>query len=286
MLFAVNRPATVQVVIRDEDGTPVAPDAAPAVTVTDVDGAVVDSGTASAGATDGVYSFVVGSGVTDTLGVYQVAFTYAVDGAAGVVAVPVEVVSALLFDVAELRAAYPDVADPDRFTAAAIREARDEATERFETAAGVRFSTRWSRATVYGDNTTRLILPDCDVTEVLSVVVDGVALTAGEVSALAVDPSGVIIRSSYWPLGVRNITVEYLHGYVSPPPPVKRCAMRLAVDALVISALPSRATVQSTDLGEIRYSLANPEAGRPTGDPEVDAVISMFGRNRPRVGAR
>jgi hypothetical protein len=56
------------------------------------------------------------------------------------------------------------------------------------------------------------------------------------------------------------------------------------VEALVPSALPSRALSQTTDLGEIRISVANPEAGRPTGDPEIDAVILQFGRRRPTIG--
>ena len=43
----------------------------------------------------------------------------------------------------------------------------------------------------------------------------------------------------------------------------------------------SRATVEAPDVGFFRVSVAGPD--RPTGIPEVDAVITDFGRRRPRV---
>ena len=68
----------------------------------------------------------------------------------------------------------------------------------------------------------------------------------------------------------------------APAGPVAQAAMLLAREYLVRSVLSSRATVESTDVGFFRVSVAGRD--RPTGIPEVDAVIERFGRSRPLVG--
>jgi hypothetical protein len=173
----------------------------------------------------------------------------------------------------------------ERYPSETVRNARDEATARLEEAARVAFAPRVVTETLSGDATTRLLLTNVESTVVLYLEVDDEPIDL-DADSLQVDTSGVVIRTDgeVWPRGVNNIIVQYQHGYVTTPAPVHRAAMRLALEDLVPTALPTRAMSQSTDLGEIRFSMANPEAGRPTGDPEVDAVIYLFGRNRPSVG--
>lgn len=285
-LYALNRPGTVTYTVTNEDGIPTAPTAAPSVVVTDADGVTVATGTMTAGTGTGVYTYSLPSAVRGALGTYSVLLSYTVSGIASSTTVDVEVVGSLLFDVAELRDRYPDIANASSYPSADIRSARDEATARLEQAAGVAFASRRRLVTVSGDDTSRLMLPDVEVTAVHYVEVDDDAYSGSELAALTLDPSGMLVKTdgSVWPHGVRNVVVEYDHGYATTPEPVRRAAMRLAVEALIPSAMPTRAVAQTTDLGEIRYSLANPEAGRPTGDPEVDAVIAMFGRRRPNLG--
>lgn len=296
--YARNRAGTVAFTVRNEDGTPTNPTGNVTVTVLDSSDTVVASGTATQAqgqAHDCTYALP--SGVRSTLGVYTVRFGYTLAGVQETVDVPVEVVSALLFDVADIRDRYPDVSNANRYTSSDIRAARDEATERLEEAAQVAFATRRTVQTLSGDGTSRLLLPHVMVSGIHSVTVyadttvgaDAVddAFDATELADVEIDgDAGVLKRvdGDMWPRGHQNVVVDYEHGYDTPPEPVRRAAMKLALEALVPSALPSRAMSQTTDLGEVRYMMANPEANRPTGDPEVDAAILQFGRRRPSVG--
>ena len=296
-LFARNRAGTLTFTVRTEDGTPTAPSGSVAVTVRDLAGTSVATGTASSGTGTGVFTYALPSGVRSTLGRYEVTFGYTVSSVSETVVVPVEIVGSLLFEVAEVREVYPELSDTGRYTSAEIRRARDEATARLEEAAQVSFSTRRTVETMNGDDTTRLLLPHVEVSGIYSVTIydetipgaDAIedAFDGTELADVEIDgPAGVLKRTDgdVWPRGHRNVLVDYEHGYEFPPEPVRRAAMKLAVEALVPSALPSRALSQTTDLGEIRISVANPEAGRPTGDPEIDAVILQFGRRRPTIG--
>lgn len=293
--FALNRAGTVAFTVTDEDGEPVAPAAPPSVTVTDVIGETIATGTATAGDGTGEYVYPLPSAVRGELGVYVVTFAYTVASVAQTSTVQVEVVGGLLFEIAEIREAYPELRDAQRYPSEAIRAARDEATDRLERAAQVAFATRRTVEVLSGDDTTRLVLPHVEVTAVNGVSlygdntgVDAVddEFSATQVADVEIDgPAGVLKRTDgVWPFGHQNVLVDYEHGYEQTPNPVKRAAMRLAVEALVPSSLPARALTQSTDVGDFRISVANPEAGRPTGDPEVDAVIMLFGRRRPSLG--
>jgi hypothetical protein len=285
-LYARGRAGQVRFTVRDEDGEPAAPTGPVSVDIVDADGDSVVSGTAVSGGSTGVYAFTLPADVRDVLGRYEATFTYTLSGTTYDASVPFEVVGGFLFEVADMRDRYPELDDPNRYPADVIRASRDEATSRLEQAAQVAFAPRASRAVLDGDDTTRLVLPDVEVSSVSYVEVSGVPYTDVDVAGIEADPIGVLIKTdgSVWDRGTRNIFVVYEHGYETTPAPVKRAAMKLALEDLIPSSLPSRAMTQSTDLGEIRYSMANPEAGRPTGDPEIDAVIHLFGRNRPSVG--
>lgn len=296
-LFAVNRAGTLLFTVRNEDGEPVAPSAAPTVVIRDSDGTTVGSGTSTTygSAGDHAYQFALPSAVRGTLGVYSATWSYTVGGVSSSFTETAEVVGAYLFELEELRDQYQELNSTGRYPARAIRKARDGVTGRLETAAGVAFATRRTVQTLSGDGTTTLLLPHVMVSALISVTIygddEGVdlvddALDATELADVEIrGDAGVLKRTrDVWPVGDGNIVVEYEHGYEDVPEPVRRAAMRLAVDELVPSAIPTRALSQSTDLGEVRFSVANPEAGRPTGDPEVDAVIATYGRRRPSVG--
>lgn len=285
-LYARGRAGQVRFTVRDEDGEPAAPTGSVGVEIVDADGDTVVAGSAVYGGSTGVYGYSLPADVRDYLGRYDATFTYTLTGTTYEAVVPFEVVGSFLFEVAEIRDRYPELDDANRYPADMIRQARDEATARLEQAAQVAFAPRGDRAIVDGDDTTRLLLPDVNVSSVSYVEVNDVTYTEGDMEGIEIDPSGVLVKvdGTVWDAGARNVFVVYEHGYEVTPAPVKRAAMKLALEDLIPSSLPSRAMTQSTDLGEIRYSMANPEAGRPTGDPEIDAVIHLFGRNRPSVG--
>lgn len=292
MLVALNRPSQLRIETRDYDGNLTAVTGSVTVTVTDIDGDTVGTGSASSTAT-GVYAYQLPSAVTTNLGVYEARAVYTIAGQSSSVTYEVETVGNYLFEINELRDFDVAIIAAD-YPAHKVREARDRATEVLERAAQVAFASRRKVDTLSGDNTTRLLLDDVKVTDLHSVTLYGEdngpdlpdeVLDAIEIADVEIDgDAGVLVRTDgIWPRGNRNVVVDYTHGYSFTPAPVKRAAMLLAVEHLVPSALPLRATAQATDLGDFRISLANPDAGRDTGIPEVDAVIATWGYRRPRV---
>lgn len=298
MRFALNRPAHIHIETRNYDGALTAATGNVVVTVKDADGTTVQSGNAAAaqhGHDAGVYVFDLSAiDVLDTLGTYTLTATYTVSGSQSVVDYPFEVVKAHLFEIHELRAFDPALSDDTRYTAEEIREARDLATERLEEASQVSLVRRRKAITIDGTGYSWIVLPDTEVHEVISASVydeevgadTEEGLTATEILDVEVKPEGILVRTDgkNWPLGTKNIVLDYEHGLDPTPAPFKRAAMILAVENIVRQALPYRATSQSTDLGEFRISVANPSIGRDTGIPEVDAIIQLHGRRRPVVG--
>lgn len=297
MRVALNRPAHVHIETRDYDGTLTAATGNVAVVVKDLDETIVQSGNAVAGQHGhdaGVYVFALSpSTVLDTLGVYTLTATFTVGTDAQTITIPIEVVGNHLFEIHELRAFDPALADDTRYTAEEIRIARDYATERLEEAAQVALTTRLRRIVIDGSGISSLVLPDTEVTNFISATnleeETGVDteddLTATELLDVEAKIEGILVRTdgNDWTYGVQNWIIEYEHG-IANASIWKRPAMILAVEALVRQALPYRATSQSTDLGEFRISVANPSIGRDTGIPEVDAIIHNHGRRRPVVG--
>lgn len=285
MYAAQYRPLPVLMTTRDEDGVAANNTGDVTVQVLDEYGTVVASGTApnAAGNGTGEHTYTPPTSVTNALGTYTVRFTYVLSGTTYRVEVPYVVYGAHLFEISELRETAPELASAGDYPAREIRRARDAATEYLERAAGVAFSARSRTFTVDGTGTSTILLPVGQVNAVNSVYVDDVQIT--DLDGLVVYPDGRLSwdDNGYWAAGRSNVTVDVDYGYEAVPAPVRRAAMILAVEYLVPSALPPRAMSQSTDLGEFRISIANPDAGRWTGIPDVDAVIQQFGLHRPVV---
>lgn len=258
-------------------GTPTAP---ASVVVVDGAGTEVWSGTPQLGA--GVVTASVPASSMPLLDSYTATWTATIDGETRSWVTRVELCGARLFGLAELRASYQEVAS---LTDDELDLARLRAEERLEAAARIAFCPRGGRATVLGDGTSRLILPvGAGLRRLYSVSVEGVPLTSDELNALEVREWGALDRSdgSVWPAG-GLVSVHYEHGLDLPVPgPVSVATMVLAREYIIRSALSSRAMGESTELGFLRLSVADGDA-RPTGIPEVDAVIAAYGRRRPVV---
>lgn len=295
MLVAKGRPAVLTIEVRDFDGVLVAPTGLVAVVVKDVDEATVASGNATAGAETGVYAYTLSSAVTGALGKYQVTATYTVSGSAVTRVYEVEVVGDYLFEIHELRAKSGRLQNEANYPAEAIRQARETATQVLEEAAGVAFATRAARATLSGEGASDLFLPHVRVTEIEAVTLfdestgvdDDEAITGTALEDIEIKrDAGIIVRTdgNVFPAGSNNVEVDYLHGYETVPGEIREAAMTLAVEYLVESGLPARATSQSSDLGIFSISVANPDLNRETGIPAVDTAIKRYGYRGPAVG--
>ena len=281
---AQSKPAQLRIEVRTFDGDLATPTAAPQVTIADASGATVQTGTGTADpTTTGVYLLALNSAVTGTLGDYTATATWTRDSVQDRQITHLQTVSAHLFELPEFRAHDPGIADPDLYPAYLLRDARDKATDRLERAAKVAFTHR-SRV-VSGRVETdlgSLLLPDAYI-ESVAVWADGVELDDDQYRVVW-RTGELIAEDGPWPSGT-DLQVEYTYGMSAQPAgPVSRAAMLLALEYLIPSQLPARATSQSTDLGDFRISVADPSMYQWTGIPEVDAVIAEYGMNRPPTG--
>lgn len=187
------------------------------------------------------------------------------------------------FTVDELRAAYPDLANANKFTVAKLELARSFAEQWFEAAAHVAFVPRDVTETLTGAGGRNLFLSRwAAVRAVTAASIDGVDLTADELAELVTRPHGVVERARRWPWG-STIVVSYQHGYDEPVELAKTAVMMLAAEHAKPSTIPARATSVSTDLGSYRISQA--DATGKTGIPDVDAIIGLLGADKPATGA-
>lgn len=264
------------------------------VTILGCDGQQVYSGAPTIAA--GVLTATVPVASLASLDTYSVVWTGTASGVASSWTTRVELCGGHLFETAELRAWFAEFCDPTKFSEATLRAARVSAEQRFERACRVAFVPRGGRWSGYAKGypmpigygigydagNVRLDLRVNRLRRVRSVALDGAAMAQSDLSNLRVFEWGAIDRApgDYW-LNGQFVEVAYEHGYDFPPGPVSTATMLLARDYLVRSALASRATVEATDVGFFRLSVAGP--GRPTGIPEVDTVIAEFGRRRPHA---
>ena len=213
---------------------------------------------------------------------YTVVWTVTVEDEPRSYETHLEVCGGHLFSIADFRARGGR--DADKMAAARIRTARRLAEDRFEEACRVAFVPRGARASARGDGSGTLLLPHVALRELYGLSIDGVLLGAEELAALETEEPGIVRRPgrARWPRGAR-IACHYAHGYDGPSSHVADAVLRLAGEyAMPDTSLPARATSISTDVGVFRVSVAGPE--RPTGIPDVDAVIAMVSRERPAVG--
>ncbi|MDI9598681.1 MAG: hypothetical protein QM323_04170 [Acidobacteriota bacterium] len=192
------------------------------------------------------------------------------------------------FTAAELRAAYPELANAQKYTDVKLELARVFAEQWFEAAAHVAYVRRTATETLSGTGSQLLFLSRwAEVGRPTEVKVGGVPLAPDELADVTAHRYGVLARATRWPAGA-EVEVTYPHGYdgLHGAPfgdLVKGAVMMLAVEHAKPSAIPARATSLSTDLGSYRISQA--DATGKTGIPDVDAVIGLLGADKPATGA-
>jgi len=195
-----------------------------------------------------------------------------------------------LFTVAELRAFdqgqcssvtdYPD---------ATIQQAAADAKQFLEEICRVNFEPTEHTETLSGDGTDWLFLSWPKVTAVASITADGVAFTAEELDTddydlgLAIDADlGILTRRcGYFAKGWSNLIISYTAGHTSVPALIKRAALWIALDQLVVTATPYEAT--DFNAGDVSYGFARADGYRDNWhkNPEVVKAIRMYSMGTP-----
>ncbi len=260
-----------------------------AVSVTRLDGTVVQAGNATGPNPDGAYTFTFqGSDVLDQL---RVSWAATVGGDAVTLDQDmIDVVGGFYFSLAEGRATDPALADTGKFPSTRLRERRDQVETECERLTGQAWVPRFRRATLTGTGRTVLVLPDPQIRAVRAVTVNGSAFTSGELAGVGFNESGLLYLSSGWrpsTLGnVGNVVVEYEHGHDRPDPDLVEAA-RLRFKSLCLEGranLPDRAERQGQVGSDGGRVVDGSPTAEKTGLPAVDAVYARLADARPGFG--
>lgn len=191
------------------------------------------------------------------------------------------------------------MADPDYFTLAEFRalpdmESADEGkvlaiaayfTAIVERETGRCFVPRTITETLSGGWASAIVLKRADVVSVTTLIVDGSSVGTGTVAAGA----GVLryLDGTRWSNAAPdNVTVTYSAGDAAPPADIKDAVMWATRDRLLAQGdqndVDIRKTSITTEYGTTSYVL--PGENRPTGYPDLDALIASYKRSAPAYG--
>lgn len=199
------------------------------------------------------------------------------------------------------------MADPDYFTLAEFRALpeMDDATKYQESkvlaaashfvriverevfgSTGEGFIPRTLTQTFSGDSQVVLVLKSANVRSLTTVTVDGSSVLVADLSGEA----GILryLDGTRWNLGVANVAVTFSAGkYASCPDDVKDAVMQATRDRLISQASDAaqdpRQSSMTNDLGGTNQYVL-PGEKRPTGYPELDALIASYARHTPSLG--
>lgn len=251
------------------------------VTVTKADGTAIATDAATSGTGTDARTYTLAP--QDEPNHLTAVWTGEVDGVATKLTTEAEIVGGLIFTEAQARI-FDDakLASDSTYPSEAITEARDRITDNLETLTGVSWVPRFRRVELDGDGTDTLIVPNLEVSEVLSASIDGTALTADELADLKPYKDGRIRRKTLgtWTDG-KDVVIEYVHGFDHPKDGVGYIAMRWLTHQIVGTNLPRTAIQQIDQLGTFRMATAGEKY--PTGIPEVDAWLASHDHTLPGV---
>jgi hypothetical protein len=191
------------------------------------------------------------------------------------------------FTTAELQA-LPDCA---AFLEASILAAAAYFTAIVEREVGEPFIPRSYTDTLDGNGCTELVLSHAYIRSLTSVTVDGSTVSTSLLSSTA----GVLRYSTsggslgtVWTAGIGNVVVTYSAGrYTTCPADIKNGVMWATRDRLLSQSdsagIDIRKTSMTNELGGTTTYLL-PGEKRPTGYPDLDALIASYMRNTATFG--
>lgn len=183
------------------------------------------------------------------------------------------------FTEAELRD-LPQMNDTAKYSSARVAAARNWIESLIKRKVGTTFIAETVTDEVHDGGVYSIALHSPFILSVTSATENGVAVT----DTFSVK-GGVLQRyatgattPTLWASGCRNIKVTYQSGYsATPPADIKEAALTAARDWLLRryqqQGVSDRAVSMQTEMGNITYASASDKHDRPTGIPDVDAVI-------------
>jgi hypothetical protein len=153
-----------------------------------------------------------------------------------------------------------------------LEEARVWFEDKAEIFCGRAFVPRFGHEVLDGSGTNTIFLDHLNVRTLLYVKVDGVAQTG--LTTWDLYRSGRVVRDTgVFARGTLNVEVGFEYGLDEPDADLRGAALT-AIKAKLLgdrSGIPERAVTMTTDVGGFTLALAGRD--RPTGIPEVDAVL-------------
>jgi hypothetical protein len=177
------------------------------------------------------------------------------------------------FEIAELRE-IPDVSDPVKFPDARLAAARAWIEAIIERHVGTSFVDRVRPYTFDGDGQRSRLLPGY-ARSIVSVMVDG-----AEVTGFTLSPTGrLTLSTGSFTYGIDNVTVTYVEN--ATPAGVPEDLKWAALEAARYKLKERDSRISSRTLSEFdgeggTTRFAMPGLDRPTGLPDVDAVINGY----------
>ena len=262
-----------------------ATDADGAVTIGIVDSAgatVVAAGTSTTSAGSGVYTYALAaqSNLKELTATWSGTW-----GSAMTFDTHHEVVGGFYTVPAEVRAMDSISGESTTFTAADVVEAITYATAIIDDYTGASWVQRYQRDLLNGSNGQTIKVRRMFPQTLLAASVDGTALTASEISDVALFENGQMTRKDKtWTFTEPGnlVVIEYEHGVGSTAPPdIRWAAKTLARYHLLeqVSRIPDRAISVQSEFGQIQ--LAQPGMNRPTPLPDVNVVLSRHRHRAP-----
>ena len=268
MRVATGNDFDVPLTVRSRDLVTAA-DATPVLTITDDDGIVVAHGAVS---TPSVGSYKAKVSALSTPALLHVVWTYTVASYAMTTEFDVSVDGGYLFDISDLRK-QEGLSDTARFTYEDLEQARDEVTSFINDFTQRAFVETFAREVLDGHNRSHVYLSNTPTRSLVSVKVEGVAVTT---STWSVSRTGLVRAPTPWTNSQtvgQGVVISYLYGGTSAPADLRRAAIKLATNWLLINegSIPDRARMMTTQWATFQLSTANEEY--PTGIPDVDSVL-------------
>jgi hypothetical protein len=249
--------------------TPTNADGAVTVDVTRADGSVLVDDGATTNVPTGIYEYVLAPQATlDRLrllwrgtfsGVEQIRGTWC------------DIADAYYVSLADIRA-IPSLSNATSYPNDKLEEARIWFEDKAEIFCGRAFVPRFGHEVLDGTGSDTIFLDHLNIRTLLYVKVNGVAQTG--LTTWDLKRSGKVVRDTgVFAAGELNVEVGFEYGLDEPDADLRAAALT-AIKAKLLgdrSGIPERALTMTTDVGGFTLALAGKD--RPTGIPDVDAVL-------------
>jgi hypothetical protein len=274
-----NTQATLEVTFYSA-GVAIDADGAVTVDITRADGTAFATGAATTHPGVGRYAYTLAP--QTNLEYFTLVWNGTFGGVAQKITTHTEIVGAFYAPLNDIRA-MKGLANTTDFPNAALEEARQWFEDLAEQYCGRAFVPRYGRSVLNGTGTTEILLLHRLPRKLLSVKVDGTAVSS--FSTWGLYPSGIVTRttgigvgiSGLFTYGFNNVELTYEHGEDEPDLELRQAALRAIQYRLLGDnlGLPAEAISASADVrGPLTFGGA---ASRPTGIPEVDQVLANRG---------